>query len=141
LLRRPDGDEVMFTSITFFTGMDDVCAFAGEDPGQAVVEDPARPILTGGTNVLPTTTSRSTSGGDPPARSAGLDHGFRLVCLRIAREVDGLQLSNVERRASNVERRATAVVTMATGKVTTARGATGIETDGGRDSLALDHRR
>jgi hypothetical protein len=46
LLRRQD-DEVMFTSITFFTGMDDdVRAFAGEDPEQAVVEDTARRALT-----------------------------------------------------------------------------------------------
>jgi heme-degrading monooxygenase HmoA len=46
LLRRHDGDEVMFTSITFFTSMDDVRAFAGEDPEQAVVEDAARRALT-----------------------------------------------------------------------------------------------
>jgi heme-degrading monooxygenase HmoA len=46
LLRRHDGDEVMFTSITFFTSMDDVRVFAGDDPGQAVVEDTARRALT-----------------------------------------------------------------------------------------------
>lgn len=46
LLRRDDGEEVMFTSITFFTSMDDVRAFAGEDPGQALVEEPARRALT-----------------------------------------------------------------------------------------------
>ena len=46
LLRRHDGDEVMFTSITFFTGMGDVRAFAGEDPEQAVVEETARRALT-----------------------------------------------------------------------------------------------
>lgn len=46
LLRRDEGDEVMFTSITFFTSMDDVRAFAGEDPRQAVVEDAARRALT-----------------------------------------------------------------------------------------------
>jgi heme-degrading monooxygenase HmoA len=46
LLRRQDGDEVMFTSITFFTSMDDVRAFAGQNPEQAVVEDTARRALT-----------------------------------------------------------------------------------------------
>lgn len=46
LLRRDDGEEVMFTSITFFTSMDDVRSFAGEDPEQAVVEDTARRALT-----------------------------------------------------------------------------------------------
>ena len=45
LLRRQDGDEVMFTSITFFTSMDDVRTFAGEDPEQAVVEKIARRAL------------------------------------------------------------------------------------------------
>lgn len=39
LLRRSDGDEVLFTSISFFASMDDVRAFAGEDPDRAVVED------------------------------------------------------------------------------------------------------
>ena len=46
LLRHPDGDEVMFTSITFFTGMDEIRAFAGEDPERAVVEETARRALT-----------------------------------------------------------------------------------------------
>ena len=46
LLRRHDGDEVMFTSITFFTSMDDVRTFAGEEPDQAVVEETARRALT-----------------------------------------------------------------------------------------------
>lgn len=46
LLRRNDGDQVMFTSITFFTSMDDVRAFAGDDPEQAVVEGAARRALT-----------------------------------------------------------------------------------------------
>jgi heme-degrading monooxygenase HmoA len=46
LLRHYDGDEVMFTSITFFTSMDDVRAFAGEDPERAVVEERARRALT-----------------------------------------------------------------------------------------------
>ncbi|MET8991962.1 antibiotic biosynthesis monooxygenase [Nonomuraea wenchangensis] len=46
LLRHHDDEEVMFTSITFFTSMEDVRAFAGEDPEQAVVEDAARRALT-----------------------------------------------------------------------------------------------
>ena len=46
LLRRQEGDEVMFTSVTFFAGMDDVRAFAGEHPQQAVVQDTARRALT-----------------------------------------------------------------------------------------------
>jgi heme-degrading monooxygenase HmoA len=45
LLHRRDGDEVEFTSITFFTTMDEVRAFAGEDPSRAVVEDAARAAL------------------------------------------------------------------------------------------------
>jgi len=45
LLRQPAGDEVLFTSITYFTSMDDVCSFAGEDPGRAVVEETARRAL------------------------------------------------------------------------------------------------
>jgi hypothetical protein len=46
LLRSHDGDEVMFTSITFFIGMEDVRAFAGGDPEQAVVQETARSPLT-----------------------------------------------------------------------------------------------
>lgn len=46
LLRHQAGDEVLFTSITYFTSMDDVHAFAGEDPEQAVVEEVARRALT-----------------------------------------------------------------------------------------------
>ncbi|SIR30094.1 antibiotic biosynthesis monooxygenase family protein [Micromonospora avicenniae] len=46
LLRRNDGDEVTFTSITFFSSMNDVRAFAGDDPEQAVVEEDARRALT-----------------------------------------------------------------------------------------------
>jgi hypothetical protein len=46
LLRHRDGDEVMFTSIVYFTGMDAVHAFAGAEPEQAVVEDAARRALT-----------------------------------------------------------------------------------------------
>ena len=46
LLRRPDGDEVLFTSITYFGSMDDVRAFAGVDAERAVVADEARRALT-----------------------------------------------------------------------------------------------
>ncbi len=45
LLRRPDGDEVMFTSIAFFTSMDDIVAFAGDDLDRAVIEEAARRVL------------------------------------------------------------------------------------------------
>ncbi len=45
LLRQDAGDEVMFTSITFFTGIDAVRGFAGEDYEQAVVEEAARRVL------------------------------------------------------------------------------------------------
>jgi heme-degrading monooxygenase HmoA len=45
LLRRDDGQEVMFTSITWFTSLDAVRGFAGEDYQQAVVEATARQAL------------------------------------------------------------------------------------------------
>jgi hypothetical protein len=45
LLRHGDGQEVMFTSITYFTSLDAVRAFAGDDYEQAVVEEPARQAL------------------------------------------------------------------------------------------------
>ena len=45
LLRRQRGDEVAFTSITFFASLDDVHAFAGNNPDNAVVEDTARRVL------------------------------------------------------------------------------------------------
>lgn len=45
LLRQEDGWEVLFTSITFFTGLDAVRGFAGEDYEQAVVGDAARQAL------------------------------------------------------------------------------------------------
>jgi heme-degrading monooxygenase HmoA len=46
LLRNDDDEEeVMFTSVTFFTGMDAVRGFAGEDYEQAVVEETARQAL------------------------------------------------------------------------------------------------
>jgi heme-degrading monooxygenase HmoA len=46
LLRHQIGDEVQFTSITFFATMDDIHAFAGEDASRAVVEEAARRALT-----------------------------------------------------------------------------------------------
>jgi heme-degrading monooxygenase HmoA len=45
LLRQDNGQEVMFTSITCFTTLDAVRAFAGDDYEQAVVEEPARQAL------------------------------------------------------------------------------------------------
>jgi hypothetical protein len=42
---RDDGQEVMFTSITWFTGVDAVRGFAGDDYEQAVVEETARQAL------------------------------------------------------------------------------------------------
>jgi heme-degrading monooxygenase HmoA len=45
LLRREDGREVMFTSITFFTSLDAVRGFAGDDYEMAVVEEAARQAL------------------------------------------------------------------------------------------------
>jgi heme-degrading monooxygenase HmoA len=45
LLRQDDGQEVMFTSIVFFSSVDAVRGFAGEDYEQAVVEDAARRAL------------------------------------------------------------------------------------------------
>jgi hypothetical protein len=45
LLRREDGQEVMFTSITFFTDLDAIRGFAGNDYELAVVEEAARRAL------------------------------------------------------------------------------------------------
>jgi heme-degrading monooxygenase HmoA len=45
LLRRDDGQEVMFTSITWFDNLDAVRRFAGDDYQQAVVEEAARQAL------------------------------------------------------------------------------------------------
>lgn len=45
LLRREDGQEVMFTSITWFTSLDAVRDFAGDDYEQAVVGAAARAAL------------------------------------------------------------------------------------------------
>jgi heme-degrading monooxygenase HmoA len=45
LLRQDEGREIMFTSITFFSSLDAVRGFAGDDYEQAVVEDTARQAL------------------------------------------------------------------------------------------------
>jgi hypothetical protein len=45
LLEREEGGEVAFTSITWFTGLDAVQDFAGEDYELAVVEEAARSAL------------------------------------------------------------------------------------------------
>jgi heme-degrading monooxygenase HmoA len=46
LLRRDDGDEVAFVTITRFESLDAVRAFAGDDYEAAVVEPEARALLT-----------------------------------------------------------------------------------------------
>jgi len=45
LLRRDEGAEVMFTSITWFTDLDSVRGFAGDEYEEAVVEEAARAAL------------------------------------------------------------------------------------------------
>jgi heme-degrading monooxygenase HmoA len=45
LLRQEDGEEVMFTSIAFFTSLDAVRGFAGDDYEVAVVEEAGRRAL------------------------------------------------------------------------------------------------
>jgi heme-degrading monooxygenase HmoA len=45
LLRQQDGQDVLFTSITFFTSLDAIRGFAGDDYEQAVVQDAARQAL------------------------------------------------------------------------------------------------
>ena len=45
LLRRDDGDEIAFVTITRFESYDAVRAFAGEDYEQAVIEPEARALL------------------------------------------------------------------------------------------------
>ena len=45
LLRREEGQEVEFTSVTFFTGLDAVRGFAGDDYERAVVEEAGRRAL------------------------------------------------------------------------------------------------
>jgi heme-degrading monooxygenase HmoA len=47
LLRREANGQVTFTSVTWFTGMDAVREFAGDDYELAVVEDAARATLSG----------------------------------------------------------------------------------------------
>jgi hypothetical protein len=46
LLRHQDGDDVRFTSITFFADVDAIRSFAGDDYGFAVVAEEARRVLT-----------------------------------------------------------------------------------------------
>jgi len=46
LLALTDGDEVMFTTLTFFDDMAAVRGFAGERPELPVLEDEARRVLT-----------------------------------------------------------------------------------------------
>jgi antibiotic biosynthesis monooxygenase (ABM) superfamily enzyme len=45
LLRREDGDEIAFVTITRFESLESVRAFAGEDYEQAVVEPEARRLF------------------------------------------------------------------------------------------------
>lgn len=45
LLRQDTDDEVLFTSIVYFSSIEDVRAFAGDDFEQAVVEEAARRAL------------------------------------------------------------------------------------------------
>jgi heme-degrading monooxygenase HmoA len=45
LLRQENGREVMFTSITFFSSLDAIRGFAGDEYEQAVIEDAARQAL------------------------------------------------------------------------------------------------
>lgn len=46
LLRRDDGDEVEFVTVTLFDSMDAVRAFAGADYERAVIHADARSLLT-----------------------------------------------------------------------------------------------
>ena len=46
LLRRDDGAEVEFVTVTLFDDLDAVRAFAGEDYTRAVIHPPARALLT-----------------------------------------------------------------------------------------------
>lgn len=45
LLRREDGDEIAFITITRFESLESVRAFAGEDYERAVIEPEARELL------------------------------------------------------------------------------------------------
>jgi heme-degrading monooxygenase HmoA len=46
LLRRTDGDEIAFVTITRFESLDSVRAFAGTDYERAVIEPEAKALLT-----------------------------------------------------------------------------------------------
>jgi heme-degrading monooxygenase HmoA len=46
LLRRDDGDEVEFVTVTLFDSLDAVRAFAGADYTKAVIHEDARRLLT-----------------------------------------------------------------------------------------------
>jgi hypothetical protein len=77
----------MFTSIVYFTSLDDVHAFAGAEPEQAVIEDAARRALIRWDDRVTITRSRSISGlSDLIGRCAGLGRqaGFfgELICRR-----------------------------------------------------------
>ena len=45
MLRRPSGAEVEFVTLMWFTSLDDVRQFAGEDYAKAVVPEAARRVL------------------------------------------------------------------------------------------------
>lgn len=45
LLHRPEGDEVAFVTLTRFDSLEAIRRFAGEDYEQAVIEPPARRLL------------------------------------------------------------------------------------------------
>jgi heme-degrading monooxygenase HmoA len=45
VLRRRDGEEVAFVTLTRFDSLEAIRAFAGEDYEQAVIEPPARALL------------------------------------------------------------------------------------------------
>jgi heme-degrading monooxygenase HmoA len=45
LLRREEGGEVLFTSVTWFSDLNAIREFAGDDYEQAVIEEPARVSL------------------------------------------------------------------------------------------------
>lgn len=47
LLRRETGGKVMFTSVAWFTSLDAIREFAGDDYELAVVEEAARAVLSG----------------------------------------------------------------------------------------------
>jgi heme-degrading monooxygenase HmoA len=74
LLRRDEGAEVMFTSITWFTDLGAVRDFAGDDYEQAVVEDAARARSAVGTNGSLTTKRPSgcSSGRSPAVQASQL---------------------------------------------------------------------